>query len=499
MKVCLVRPPAFVDSSTYPYNLECVNAAIKFAGHETSFLDADQMADKIISTHFNGKLYLEKFLNRIFIHRKVARTGSLIDELFSEQYNPLWDSVAQRIISLDTDLVAFSCYSASMSSTEKIINTLREKKRFKKPIILGGIHPSSCPEEVLSKMKHVNFIVIGEGEATFVELLNVLSTSGLPATVKGICYRDNDVIKISPPRPLISDLDTLPTTSFDFIAEGSYAHYVILTSRGCPFHCNFCASKVIFEKKVRFRSADSVVSEIQTLIKKTNLKLLRFGDDTFTVNKAHIQGIADELQKRGITDISFSIGSRIDTMDAEKLKILKSMGVTKISFGIETGSKRMMESINKNINTDDVVNTIKMVNDAGINTTAFFIINHPGEKTDDMSDTLKLVKDLNKHCPRNECDINTGFPYPKTQWWDYAKKHSLLDQIDFYRHSHRYNHQHTPLINMTDESTETLMEYWNKIHSKVKRHNMLVRGGKFAKIMLSDPERAIKKLFNLFH
>jgi len=205
-------------------------------------------------------------------------------------------------------------------------------------------------------------------------------------------------------------------------------------------------------------------------------------------------GIADSLKQAGANDIALSVGSRVDTLDKEKLEILKHMNVYKISFGIETGSERIMREIDKNINLNDVVPTIKMVNDAGIATNTYFIFNHPGETLTDMQATILLIKELNKNCRLNTVELNIGFPYPATPWWNYCESKSLSSDIDFYRHSHKYNHQQIPDVNMTKEPLSTIIELKNLVERMELRHNTLVRARKAVKVIMRDPKSALQRI-----
>jgi len=292
---------------------------------------------------------------------------------------------------------------------------------------------------------------------------------------------------------MVRDMGELPACTFDH-AGAPYNSYVILTSRGCPYNCHYCSSKVIWGRKVRYRPAELVVREVVNLKEKTGLTHLRFGDDTFTLSKKHMQSIADGLRSSGVSNLSLSIGSRIDTINEEKLDLLKQMNVTHISFGVETGSDRMVEMIDKKINLEDVVPTVRMVNNAGITTTTFFIINHAKETRADMLDTESMIMDLKKNCRLNVVEINVGFPYPSTPWWEYCKENNLLGDIDFYRFSHRYNHQQKPAVNMTLEPEETLLQVLSRINRMEMINGLPVRLKKAFKMMFRDPRRFVTRI-----
>lgn len=472
MRFCLVRPPTFVPTgTTYPYNLDCIATALKDHGHEVSLVDGELIAEEEISLRKSSGV-LDQWLSGFLGNGKRRASMRLVDHIFSKQRNgrryetiesffangetSLWSKIAEKIVSASPEAIGFSCYSSSMSSTLVLIKILREKYGVDAPVILGGPHPSAFPEETLQRIPGADYMVIGEGERTVVELAKALSSGDKsPGWVDGICYRANGALKRAKPRELIRDMDELTVPAFEFAGE-AYKNYVILTSRGCPFDCHYCASKVVWSRRVRYRPPKSVAQEIINLKRKANVRFLRFGDDTYTLNKRHMKGVVESLGKAGIKDISYSIGSRIDTIDHEKLEILKELPIHMISFGVETGSQRMMSVVDKNVDVRTVTPTIKMVNDAGIYTLTYFILNHPGEALSDMRDTLSLMTDISEKCRLNINELNIGFPYPGTPWWDYCKDKGLLSLIDIYGQAHKYNHQQMPAVNMTQESMTTI-------------------------------------------
>ena len=485
MNICLVRPPTFVDAKTYPYNIECISAALKQKNHAVSFVDGEYIAHYELAKH--DTTYLLRILDRISINKKILRQTSLVNTFFGEN-SDLFNNICLMILNTNPSLIGFSCYSASMSSTAMIVRELRRKHNYNGKIVLGGIHPTSMPLETFEAIPEIDFIVSGEGEETIVDLTTCLETNKDYTQIDGISWKDSTKVHINNNRSLINDLSKLPQPSFEFADSNSY-NFTILTSRGCPFHCDYCASKVVFGKTVRFRPAKSICDEIQMLIENYNVKGIRFGDDTFTVNRKHLVAVHDEIKKRGI-NIELSVGSRIDTIDDEKIEILKSMGVTNISFGIESGSPTIQRSVHKGLNLDTVVPTIKKVNDAGIYSITFFILNHPGETEHDMHLTASLVKKLLDECNKNEISVNTGFPYPSTPWWDYTKANNLQGEIDFYKYSHTYNHQQKPIVNMTNMDDNIVYKY----HTMLSKLMMKTRYRNLLKKSLKNPRKAIEVL-----
>ena len=491
MRICLVRPPSFLNAEVFPQSLGTIAAVLEQASHDVILVDGEIIAQRIISEK-NHISKIASLRNRFFPVLKVKSEEVIINKFFLND-ETLWDEISREIILSRPDIVGISCYSASMSSVKEITYRLRNKYGLVTPVILGGIHPTSTPFETMTELPWIDYVVIGEGEETLLELISAIKHSKHMENVKGIGFRKNGDILITNPRPAIN-LDAMPLTKFD-LGNFDYIDYVLVTSRGCPFNCEFCASKVMWGKKVRFRPAASVVKEVMWLREERNVKTIRFGDDTFTLNFNHIKNISDLLKKESINDVIYSVGSRIDTIDDKKLAILKEMGVYHISFGIESGSNRIINQINKDIKLNDVVPIIRMVNDAGIYTSTFFIINHPAETKEDMADTMKLIDQLHNNCTLNTTELNTGFPYPGTNWWDYCREHGLLTNINIYNYSHKYNHQQAPQVNMSSEDIDTLNSFRVKIYQKAFFYNFIRRLKKMLTFVTTDPKRLIRRIF----
>ena len=229
-------------------------------------------------------------------------------------------------------------------------------------LVAGGALPTINPELFLSDF---DVAVVGEGERTMLELVNLLVDGGSLAEISGIAYKDKETgqVRRTSPRPLISELDLLPFPSRDLFDNTSYKNYyyrkfgykttAILTSRGCPFTCDFC-SKPIFGNEFRTRSASKIVDEIETII-SFGYDRIWFADDCFTLNRERLIAVCD-----GIIDRKLRIGweclSRVDTFDSEIADKMKKAGCLRIFFGIESGNDFVLRIMKKQITTKTSLN-----------------------------------------------------------------------------------------------------------------------------------------------
>jgi len=267
-------------------------------------------------------------------------------------------------------------------------------------IILGGVHPTALPEKTLKEIKFIDLLVLGEGELTISELMGNTKLD----EIKGIAYLKNDKIFINPPREMIPDLDILPFPARELLPdmnnynlgfdwEGRKPAAMVFSSRGCPFNCIYCASKVMWKRKIRFRSAENVLKEIDFLVKKYNIKEVLFYDDHFTLNKGRLIAICEGLISRNY-NLSWCCLSRTDCLDLETAKLMKRSGCHMISFGVESGSQIVLDAMEKNVLVQDIINTFEICKIVGINTKASFIFGGPKESYSTIKETLSLIKKI---------------------------------------------------------------------------------------------------------
>jgi radical SAM superfamily enzyme YgiQ (UPF0313 family) len=430
--------------NSYPLNIGYIHASLTSEKYcKVSFLDGEMVGKK----HVRDKEQINK-----------------------DPRHPMWKEISRGILSAKPDLVAFSCYSISMTATKYITDILR-KENYRGQIWAGGIHPTNCPVETLENILGLDGVVMGEGEVTVRELCKVLNNNDDSALseIKGIAYRKKGEIKINDQRPLIKNMDEMPIPTRNFAEAYTYTDHIVLTSRGCPFLCDFCDSKTMWGRRVRYRSTEHVLNEIKS-IASLGVRTIGLRDDTFTLNKKHVENICRSIKDMNLNTLSYTVGSRIDTMSDDMIALLKEMNVKMVTFGVETGSPAIQRKIKKNLNIDKVVPVVQKTNQAGIKTITFLMVGHPGETKEDLQHTTALIRKLAKHCKDNLIEINITCPYPGTGYWDYAvKKHGNF--IDFYTESYKLYHQARPLVNLTDMESDEFYSYVKKIRRLVDFKN----------------------------
>jgi radical SAM superfamily enzyme YgiQ (UPF0313 family) len=276
-------------------------------------------------------------------------------------------------------------------------------------VVLGGSHASALPKQIMGKHDCFDYVVAGEGEFAFLEIArHVLDGKRLGSTT-GIYTRKNGRVKGTGLAPIIENLDDLPFPARHLLPVGNYRppadlaiciggkapltpYTTIITTRGCPFNCVFC-SQPVFGRRFRARSAKNVVDELEHVHSKYGVKFVNIYDDTFTIIKKRVIDICKEIRKRRL-DIAFYCRSRIDTIDDETLKYLKSAGCEIISYGVEAGSDRVLKRIRKNITVQQTKRIFRETHKRGIVTKGYFMIGNTGERESDIYRTVRLAKEL---------------------------------------------------------------------------------------------------------
>ncbi|ADB57721.1 B12-binding domain-containing radical SAM protein [Archaeoglobus profundus] len=295
-------------------------------------------------------------------------------------------------------------------------------------VILGGIHVSFMPYSAL-KHEYVDAVCIGEGEYTLLEAVERLDKEKSLEGVRGLIYKENGRIIDNGKREFIQNLDELPFPAYDLLPLEKYSvlgqkleHFPMMSSRGCPFGCRYCASSLFMGRRFRARSAENVVDEIEWLQDKFGARYVGFGDDTFTLNKKRVLKICEEIKRRGL-DVEWSCSSRVDTIDGETIKKMKSAGCNCIYYGVESANQKILnEYYRKRISLEQVKDAVKKTKEHGILTVCSFIIGAPMETREDMMKTLKFSIKLNP----DYAQYSILTPYPGTEIYKEAKEKGWL-------------------------------------------------------------------------
>lgn len=349
------------------------------------------------------------------------------------------------ILDTDTtqpDIVGITATTPVIASAKSVAEIVRAVYK-NCLIVIGGVHVTSLPEETLAGLCF-DVGVLGEGEYTFLELVQRFNSEG-PAcfsSIKGLAYRVGSHVVVNEKRPLIKNLDELPLPARHLLpplaayhpTPASYVRLpvgVLMSSRGCPYQCSFC-DRSVFGVSYRMRSVDKILDEMEELIHVYGAREIRFFDDTITVNKNKLFELVDKMKQRGI-NVPWTALSRVDAITPDVLQKLKEGGCWQILVGVESGDDRMLQIMNKGVTVEQNSRAIKLMNAFNIEVRADLLVGVPGETTESLQKTLDFVlnHDLDYAC------FNKFVPFPSLELtrelqakgysFDLSKGSSILD------------------------------------------------------------------------
>lgn len=367
-----------------------------------------------------GLGYVASFLEKQGVQVKIIDIG--VEDI---SHSELQDMIRE----MKPDFIGIAANTVLIKSAIEVADAVRAVLPELK-IVMGGVHPTIFPDEVLSNPS-VDYVVRNEGEITFAELV-----SGKPVSeIHGLSYKINDKHIHNPARPFIENLDDMPHPAYHLLPMQKYHPSVgnykrlpaasIITSRGCPGRCTFCYTGA-HGKRIRFRSAESIINEIKLLTRDYGIKEICFYDDTFTANRENVIRFCRLVAQENI-DITWTCMSRIDFVDEETLSLMGIAGCHQIGYGIESADENILNNIKKSIPLNEVQKVIKLTQKCGIDARAMFIFGSPGETEETMKKTLdfaiKIKPDL--------VVFNVTTPYPGTEMFAWAKEKGYLNTSDW--------------------------------------------------------------------
>lgn len=331
----------------------------------------------------------------------------------------------------DIDFSPFDIVGVSSDTprTNDALELARKAKEAGKLVVMGGPHPTFQDEEILGT-GWVDFIVRGEGEATFLALVTALGEGRKEdlEKVRGISFLDSDgrIVRTSQP-DYLEDLDNLPYPSRGLVKLENYRHLTlsgrpmtsILTSRGCPYDCSFCSANKIVGRTWRARKPSNIVDEMETVMKEYPFTAFCLVDDNFTLNVKRVSDMCDEIMERDL-DIRWWCMSRSDLI-AKNEQLVEKMaqsGCDTMFIGLESGSQKSLENYHKHSSVEMGEKAVSTLKKHGIDTHASFIIGDVNETHEDIQRTLAYALDLDPFV----LQVSIMTPYPGTRLFEEIKK-----------------------------------------------------------------------------
>lgn len=416
MKILLIAPiklSGLKDSKgTIPIPLLYLAATLRQHGHEPHLLDLS--VGKSGKDGYSADYYIEEVLASI----AEIKPDFVGINCFTTLHFPVVLKIAEAIRAVQPDL----------------------------PIATGGAHPSLFAREILENSDAFDFVAIGEAEESFVELVRALAEGNRENLdhIQSFAFRHDNELKITSRRNYLTDLDQLPEAAWDLISFSDY--YVdlsswynpkglkfnlsvpILSSRSCPFTCNFCAIYTTMGRKIRLRSPQKVVDEIEQLHRQRDQNYFGFIDDNVNINRKHILAICNEIVRRGLNiQWETTCGTYLAALDDEVISAMGAAGCVFVRLPIEHGNDKMRALVGKKLSRDKIYSVADSLKRHGMFTSSMFIMGFPEDTVETLEDTRRMIEDL-------ELDLNYVFniiPFPGTKVFEQAQKDNLF--LDSFR------------------------------------------------------------------
>ena len=403
-----------------------------------------------------GGGYISEALDREGIDQEV------VDMRLGYSYRQL----KKRIRSFKPDLIGVSMMSFRHKDHYSLIEKI--KSDFNDvSIAVGGPHVSTFRSKALEVCDAIDYGFTLEGEDAIIELC---SEEKSLEDIKGLLYRKEGEITYTGDRAFILDLDSKGFPKYRSFERDRYPNFVsLVTSRGCPHSCIFCPVQLTIGKRLRVRSPESILEEIDYWYAQ-GVRIFNVVDDNFTFYKDRIMAICEGIKERGYKDISFSCrnGVRADTVDREMLKAMKDIGFNYLAFGVESGSDRMLKVIKKGEKLEDIEHAVKESCDLGYMVTLFFIMGLPTETKEDVEKSL----DFAIKYPVFDVRFYNPIPFPGTELYDWVEEKGYFDksQGDYLNSfSHWLN---KPVFSTPELPIESRKELYAKINDRIKKHTL---------------------------
>ena len=383
----------------------------------------------------------------------------------------------------DADLYAFSCTANMFPYVKKCSQIL--KKNIDKPIVVGGVYPTLCPEEVVSEPT-IDFVCRGEGEFPLSELCDALGNGRVLENIQNIWRRNEqgNVFK-NKMRPLIDNLDSLPFPNrnvFDNYSKlmNERENFTsFMASRGCPYQCTYCCNHALKDtmkglgRYVRFRSVENVIKEIKTVLNRyAFIKEISFEDDILPLKKNWFEEFAERYRKE--IGVPFRCNARPNILNEVVIKSLKYAGCRQVDIGIESGSEYIRnEILNRNISDKQIFSAALLCRENNIALFTFNMLGVPFETVKDMLDTIKI----NAKIGSNYSQTTIFYPYKKTKLHQVCVEEELISRKelkDYFMDSHlNYNSLTLNNIRFFTYNFRTLVLFYSLIYRLKDRRRLI--------------------------
>ena len=336
---------------------------------------------------------------------------------------------ARAILAFRPQIVGFSATTSSFPDAADLAQKIKEQD----PAIItvcGGVHVSALEGRLLNEYPSFDYLVAGEGELTMAELAADLDAAG----IKGLIRRQGTDVITNEPHPKIPDLDNLSFPAYEKLAGFPHDYHLplfsyintpgatMITSRGCMYQCSYC-DRSVFKKGFRYNSADYIYEHMKHLRTKFGVRHVNIYDDLFTANRTRIVELCDKLSRFPL-GINFNCAVRVGFTDDGLLQMLKDAGCLMVSLGIESADPQMLTRHKSGVSLDDVRDTIRLIQAAGLRAKGLFMMGLPGE----TEESIRLTSDFIISLGLDDMNMAKFTPFPGAPLWKSIREEGTFDE-----------------------------------------------------------------------
>lgn len=382
---------------------------------------------------------------------------------------PELETIAQEF---KPDLAVINTATPSIESDLSVARVIKKVHPEATTVVIG-IHVSALPEECLQLEPAVDVVIRGEPEFAVRDVAMTIRGSAELTQIDGISYRENNRVTHNMDREPAQNLDELPFPAWHLIDLNKYLmpfttepFLLVVTGRGCPYRCIFCAAKAYYGSRLRLRSPALVVDELEWAKDKLGVSNFLFWAESFTMKRKYALMVCDEIMRRGLK-IRWVCNSRVDHVDYEMLKKFKEAGCWMIGYGIECGTQRILDVMRKGTTLEQAREAAAAAKKAGLEVTGHFVLGFPGETEGDIWQTIRFAKELDLDYAQFYCTV----PFPGSELYELARKNGWIDTEDWARFEQNYS-----VLDLPEMSASRVMTLRRRAFKKFyMRPKMVIR------------------------
>ncbi|MBK6695711.1 MAG: radical SAM protein [Myxococcales bacterium] len=362
-----------------------------------------------------------------------------------------WPKVETVVSGLDAEVFGLSCWTANRRGV-RYVTELIKAHHPGALVVVGGPHATPLAPELLRHYASVDAVCTGESDETLLELIAKRAAGQPLAGTPGAWVRENGHVSKGPERASIRNLDDLECV------QRHFATHILMTSRGCPWACTFCGAETSWGRGFRANSVDYVVDAMASALERLPVKMIQIKDDTFTTNKKRVVELCRAIRARGLNFL-WSCDTRVDLLTDELLKEMRLAGCQRLSLGVESGSQRILDAIEKKITVQEILTSTELAKRYGIKVRYYMMLGNRGETAESFAETLGFLQRAKPH----EYIFSCLSVYPGTKDFQEAEK-TWLDRDVFFREA--FQELKTPFD--APEDVTALLNSWFKDNSGLR-------------------------------